>query len=87
MTIQAALPRIQSLSVLSEHRLRLVFDTDEVRIADITPFLGKGVFQKLQENSVFSAVRSQGYFVQWPGEIDLSADTLYLCSEAEHAHA
>jgi Protein of unknown function (DUF2442) len=87
MATQSPLPRIQSLSVLGASRLRLVFDNNETRIADISQFMDKGVFQRLRDESVFRAVRSYGYFVQWPQDIDLSADTLYLCSEAEHANA
>jgi Protein of unknown function (DUF2442) len=86
MASKSPLPRIQALTVLGSSRLRLVFDNNETRIADISQFMDKGVFQRLRDESVFKAVRSHGYFVQWPQEIDLSSDTLYLCSEAEHAH-
>ena len=47
----------------------------------MTPYLQRGVFVKLQNRSLFQAARVVAGSVEWPGELDLSYDTLYLESQ------
>jgi hypothetical protein len=47
----------------------------------VKPYLERGIFVRLQNRSVFQAVRVIAGSVEWPGEIDLSYDTLYLESQ------
>ena len=44
----------------------------------MTPYLSKGVFIQLRDPAIFAAVRVAYGSVEWPGEIDLSYDTLYI---------
>lgn len=73
-------PRVQVAEPLPDHRLKLTFDTGEVRIFDVSPYLDKGVFRALQCESLFNQVEVVAGSVEWPGEIDLSHDTLFLRS-------
>ena len=46
----------------------------------MTPYLDKGVFRALRDSADFAQVQVVDGSVEWPGEIDLSYDTLYLRS-------
>jgi hypothetical protein len=37
----------------------------------------KGVFEKLRDPSEFNKVYVNGYFITWPGDLDLAPDTMY----------
>jgi Protein of unknown function (DUF2442) len=71
-------PRISSVRPLIDYRLHIDFANGESRLFDCKPYLDKGVFQKLKNPITFSQVAAHKHFIEWPNEIDLSADTLYL---------
>ena len=73
-------PQIVHLTPQSNHRLLLEFDNGETRLFDLTPLLDKGVFGALRDSPEFAQARVVDGSVEWPGEIDLSYDTLYLRS-------
>jgi hypothetical protein len=62
------------------HRLLPEFDNGETRLFDLTPYLDQGVFRALRDSPDFAQARVVDGSVEWPGEIDLSYDTLYLRS-------
>jgi hypothetical protein len=64
----------------ADHRSLLEFDNGETRLFDLTPWLDKGVFRGLRDSPEFAQARVVDGSVEWPGEIDLSFDTLYLRS-------
>jgi hypothetical protein len=59
--------------------LELSFDTGETGVVDLSSFAGRGVFAAWNQLGVFERVTltDQGA-VEWPGEIDLCPDALYL---------
>ena len=71
-------PRIASVTPLVNYRLQIDFANGEHRLFDCKPYLGTGVFQELQNPIAFAQVKAHKHFIEWPNEIDLSADTLYL---------
>ena len=73
-------PHVTRATPQAEHRLLLEFDNGETRLFDLTPWLDKGVFRALRDSPEFAQVRVVDGSVEWPGEIDLSYDTLYLRS-------
>ena len=73
-------PHVSRATVQADHCLLLEFDNGETRRFDLTPWLDKGVFRALRESPEFAQVRVVDGSLEWPGEIDLSYDTLYLCS-------
>lgn len=75
-------PMVESVEPLPDHVLRLTFDTGEVRLFDLKPYLERGVFRGLQNQEVFRQAEVVAGSVEWPGEIDLSHDTLFLRSRA-----
>ena len=80
-------PMVRSVEALPDHLLRLSFDNGEVRIFDVTPCLELGVFRELQDPKLFAKVQVVDGSIEWPGEIDLSYDTLFLRSRALTAEA
>lgn len=73
-------PQVTRLTPQAEHRLLLEFANGETRLFDLTPWLDRGVFRALRDSPDFAQARVVDGSVEWPGEIDLSYDTLYLRS-------
>jgi hypothetical protein len=71
-------PYVQQVHPLDDYQLEVVFENGERRIFDVKPYLQRGVFVRLQNRAVFQAGRVVAGSVEWPGELDLSYDTLYL---------
>ena len=73
-------PHVTRLTPQAKHRLLLEFSNGETRLFDLSPWLDKGVFHVLRDSPEFAQARVVDGSVEWPGEIDLSYDTLYLRS-------
>lgn len=73
-------PYVKSVRALEDYELEVEFENGERRIFDVKPYLLRGIFTRLQNRSLFKAVRVVSGSIEWPGEIDLSYDTLYLRS-------
>jgi len=71
-------PSIESVFPLEDYRLEVLFETGERRIFDAKPYLQRGIFVRLQNRATFQAARVVAGSVEWPGELDLSYDTIYL---------
>ena len=71
-------PWVRRVRPLEEYQLEVIFENGEQRIFDVKPYLQKGVFVRLRNHATFHAVRVVAGSVEWPGELDLSYDTLYL---------
>jgi hypothetical protein len=74
-------PCVKTLQPQSDYRLLLEFANGEQRVFDASSYLNRGVFIALQNPSVFKMAKVVAGSVEWPGEIDLSYDTLYLESK------
>ena len=71
-------PRVNKVHPLDNYKLRIEFINGEVKIFDLSPYLGKEAFLPLKEPGNFGKVVNKSYFVEWMGlDIDLSADTLW----------
>lgn len=74
-------PYVKSVRPLDDYRLEMMFENNECRIFDVKPYLRRGVFVRLQNRATFQAARVVAGSVEWPGELDLSYDTLYMESQ------
>ncbi len=74
-------PRIKDVKPGDNYTLILTFTNDEVRIFDMKPYLGIGIFKELKDKSKYNSVRSFLGSVQWQTGQDLCPDTLYMESE------
>ena len=70
-------PQIAKVEVMPEYKLCVRFGNGESRLFDVRPYLNKGVFKELKNESYLKKVRIISGGVEWPHEQDLSADTLY----------
>ena len=70
---------VVSVKALPHFRIELQFDHGENGVVDLSEFVGRGVFVAWEKPGVFEQVRvtSDGT-VEWPGEIDMCPDALYL---------
>ena len=71
--------KITDAKALPGFRLELSFENGETGIVDLSSFAGRGVFSAWAEPGVFERVTVTDVgAVEWPGEIDLCPDALYL---------
>ena len=71
-------PVVTIAEPMSNHRLKIKFSNNETKEFDVTPYLDKGIFKELKDESYFNQVRVSFGAVEWPNEQDFSKDTLYL---------
>jgi len=68
---------VLSVSPRDDFHLELRFNTGEIGIFDVSPYLEKGVFKKLKELSLFKQAYVAFDTVCWPGDLDIAPETLY----------
>lgn len=73
-------PRVKSVKAENDHNLLLEFANGEKKRFDVSPYIGKGVFAPLSDESFFRKVTVFLGSIQWPNNADLCPDTLYLDS-------
>lgn len=61
--------------------LEITFGNGETRLFDARPYLKIGAFQVLQAPELFRQAYIAYDTVCWPGELDISPDTLYAKSK------
>jgi hypothetical protein len=71
-------PYVKHVRPLDDYQLEMVFENGERRLFDVKPYLQRGLFVRLQNRAIFQAARVVAGSVEWPGDLDLSYDTLYL---------
>lgn len=62
---------------LDDFRLELKFNTGELGIFDAKPYLEKGAFRRLLDKTLFRQAYVAFDTVCWPGNLDISPETLY----------
>jgi hypothetical protein len=72
--------RINDVQVLPGHKLQLRFDDGVAGEVDLSTDAGKGIFGPWRDPGHFASVKiaHRGRALEWPGDIDLCADALYL---------
>ena len=78
-------PRVVTVEPRPEYQLLIGFSNGERRLFDVRPYLELDVFQSLKDVSFFRSVRIGNGTAEWPGEIDISPDTLYIEGVPESA--
>jgi hypothetical protein len=74
-------PRVKDVKPNENYTLQLVFENNEKKIFDVKPYLDKGIFRELKDESLFKTVRPFLGSIQWKNGQDLCPDTLYLDSK------
>lgn len=71
--------KVVDVRSLEDYRIWLRFGDDTQGDVDLSDLAGRGVFAAWAHQNVFTAVRvEEGGGIEWPGEIDLCPDALYL---------
>ncbi|MBY0308419.1 MAG: DUF2442 domain-containing protein [Phycisphaerales bacterium] len=73
--------QILKIQTLPRHRIRLTFADGVEGVIDISENIGRGgVFAPLKKTQLFEQVRitERGRAIEWPGQVDMCADALYL---------
>ena len=71
-------PRVKSIKQIQGFQLVLEFTSGETKTFDASPYLNQGVFTRLKEPTLFRQAAVGYGTVTWPGELDISPDTIYL---------
>jgi hypothetical protein len=72
---------VVSVIAREDFSLLLEFNTGEVRVFDMRPYLDKGIFQRLRNVEAFKQAYVALDTVCWPGDLDIAPETLYDRSE------
>lgn len=75
---------IKSVKPLSDYKLLLTFENDEQRIFDMNPYLDKGAFSQLKDESLFKTVHISFDTIEWNNGADLCPEVLYKQSIKVH---
>lgn len=68
------------VSPKEDYQLEIEFSTREVRLFDVRPYLDKGDFRQLKDQSLFARAFVAFDTVCWPKKLDVAPETLYICS-------
>lgn len=74
-------PRAKKAKALDGFKIEVEFINGEIRIFDVMPLLSYPVYQPLKARAFFEKVFVSQGIVQWPNEVDISPDLLYLDSQ------
>lgn len=73
-------PRVKAVKPNDDYTLTLLFVNGEVRLFDVKPYLGLGIFTELKDISLFNSVKPFLGSIQWQNGQDFCPDTLYMDS-------
>ena len=71
-------PIVRNIEPINNFQLKILFENGEQRLFDVSPYLDKGIFAELKDESYFKSVRVVFGSIEWPHEQDFSYDTLYV---------
>ena len=73
-------PDVVDVKPETDYTLHLWFNNGEQGILDMKPYLDRGIFRALKDESMFNTVRPFIGTIQWANDADLCPDTVYLDS-------
>lgn len=62
---------------LDDYKLELTFENREIRIFDMRPYLDKGIYKELKDESKFKSVRVSFDSIEWCNQADIDPEFLY----------
>ena len=74
-------PRAKNAKALDGYKIEVEFTNGEIRRFDVTPLLSYPVYEPLKDRAYFKTVFVSQGIVQWPNEVDISPDLLYIDSQ------
>jgi len=68
---------VKYVKPLPDFRLLITFENGEERMFNVEPYLHKGVFRELRNESLFNSVHVSFDTVEWANGADLCPETIY----------
>ena len=68
---------VKDVKTIDDYKLILTFEDESVRIFDMKPLLGTGVFKELKDEKLFKTVKVSFDSIEWANGIDVDPETLY----------
>jgi hypothetical protein len=68
---------VKYVKPLPDFRLLITFENGEERVFNVEPYLHKGVFRELKNESLFNSVHVSFDTVEWANGADLCPETIY----------
>lgn len=68
---------VTEVEPLDDYQLLLTFESGEVRIFDMKPYLDQGVFRELRDKKKFRTVRVSFDSIEWGNQADIDPEVLY----------
>ena len=75
-------PRLVNVEPMGHLKLRLTYETGEVKLFDVSPYANGSWFGELKEDAYFRTVRllPGGTGIEWNNGQDIAPHELYECS-------
>ena len=75
-------PRLMNVEPMDHLKLRLTYETGEIRLFDVSPYANGSWFGELREDAYFRTVRMLpgGTGIEWSNGQDIAPHELYECS-------
>jgi hypothetical protein len=68
---------VKKVKPLTDYKLELTFENNEIKIFDVKPYLDTGLFRTLKDERFFRMVKVSYDTIEWPNGIDLDPEVLY----------
>ena len=68
---------VNKVKPLSDYKLELTFENNEIKIFDVKPYLDTGLFRRSKDENFFKMVKVSYDTIEWPNGIDLDPEVLY----------
>ena len=72
-------PKIISIEPLKDYKLKLNYETGEIKLFDVLPYIAGDWYNELFDNNYFKSVQltSNGYGIEWKNGQDIAPHELY----------
>jgi hypothetical protein len=72
---------VKKVVPLTDYKLLLTFENEEVRMFDLAPYLETGKFSELKDSSMFNSVTISFDSIAWANHLDVDPEFLYRKSK------
>lgn len=68
---------VKKVQPLPDYKLKLAFANNEIKTFDMKPYLDKGVFKQLKNETEFNSVKVSFDSISWSNGADIDPEILY----------
>ena len=76
-------PKLTNVTPLESYRLKLEYETGEVKVFNVLPYISGSWYEELRDSAYFKTVHllPGGSGIEWENGQDIAPHELYECSE------